>query len=379
MKHIFKILILTLLLTSCGDNKEPVSQSIQDLNARKTVLKTQIDSLSKKLKSVEAQLSKLDTIKKLAIVTSISPKSGVFKHFIEVQGTVKADKNVEIHPEMRGSVTNIYVKEGQKVRKGQTLAQFDASIINNNIAQLKTQLNLAITSFERQERLWNQKIGSEMQYLQAKAQKEGLENNLNALYAQANKMKIIAPFNGTIDEVFGKVGELASPQMPFLRVINLSKVYLESEITETYLKDIKKGTEVVMYFPSLDREITSKITQVGNFINPNNRSFKTRVDINNTSKTIKPNLLADVKIKDFEASGIIIPSNSIQKDQNNNAFVYTLQKTDLVVTVKKTMITVANEYNNESFISEGLKADDLIVDKGAHLVKNEDEVILTQQ
>lgn len=379
MKKIYSLIILTFLLASCGDNKEPVSQNIQDLNARKTVLKSQIDSLSKKLKVVEAQLSKLDTIKKLAIVTSISPKSGVFKHFIEVQGTVKADKNVEIHPEMGGTVTNIYVKEGQNVRKGQTLAQFDASIINNNIAQLKTQLNLAITSFERQERLWNQKIGSEMQYLQAKAQKEGLENNLNALYAQANKMKIIAPFNGTIDEIFGKVGELASPQMPFLRVINLSKVYLESEITETYLKDIKKGTEVVMYFPSLDQEIASKITQVGNFINPNNRSFKTRVNINNTSKTIKPNLLADVKIKDFEANGIIIPSNSIQKDQNNKPFVYTLLKNDSVITVKKTMITVVNEYNNESFISEGLKAGDLIVDKGAHLVKNEDEVSLTQQ
>jgi len=379
MKNIYSILIITLLLTSCGDNKEPISQNILDLNAEKTVLKSQIDSLSKKLKLIEGQLSKLDTIKKLTTVTSITPKTGVFKHFIEVQGTVKADKNVEIHPEMAGSVTNIYVKEGQNVRKGQTLAQFDTSIISNNIAQLKTQLNLSITSFERQERLWNQKIGSEMQYLQAKAQKEGLENNLNALYAQANKMKIIAPFNGIVDEIFGKVGELASPQMPFLRVINLSKVYLESEITETYLKNIKKGTEVVIYFPSLDQKISSEITQVGNFINPNNRSFKTRIDINNTEKTIKPNLLADVKIKDFEANGIIIPSNNIQKDQNNNPFVYTLQKSDSAVTVRKTLITVANEYNNESFISKGIKTTDLIVDKGAHLVKNEDEVILIQQ
>jgi len=379
MKNIYSLLILTFLLVSCGDNKEPVSQNIQDLNAQKTALKSQIDSLNKNLKAIEIQLSKLDTIKKLTTVTSITPKTGVFKHFIEVQGTVKADKNVEIHPEMGGIVTNIYVKDGQNVRKGQTLAQFDASIINNNIAQLKTQLNLAITSFERQERLWNQKIGSEMQFLQAKAQKEGLENNLNALYAQANKMKITAPFNGTVDKVFGKVGELATPQMPFLRVINLSEVYLESEITETYLKDIKKGTEVVIYFPSLNQEISSKITQVGNFINPNNRSFKTRVNLSNTSKTIKPNLLADVKIKDFEALGIIIPNNIIQKDQNNNPFVYTLDKNDSIVTVKKTLITVKKEYNNESYISEGLKADALIINKGAHLVKNDDVVILIQQ
>jgi len=378
MKKIFLLTLITTLIVSCG-NKNELPKGIQELNSRKTAIKSQIDSLNKKLKRIEKQLAKLDTVKKLAIVTSITPRITDFKHYIEVQGTVKADKSVEIHPEMGGTTIRIYVKEGQKVYKGQTLAQLDASVINNNIAQLKTQLNLAKTSFERQGRLWKQKIGSEMQYLQAKAQKESLENNLNVLYAQANKMKIIAPFSGTIDEIFGKVGAIASPQMPFLRVINLSKVYLESEITETYLKDIKKGTEVVIYFPSLSKEITSKISQVGNFINPNNRSFKTRVDINNRDKTIKPNLLADVKVKDFEANGITIPSYIIQKDQNNNTFVYTLQKKDATYKVVKKDITVAKEYNNESFISDGLTAEDLVIDKGARTVQNNDEVILAKQ
>lgn len=378
MKHIFSLLIITLLFISCGEKKESLSNDLQELTTQKVIIKSQIDSLNKKLKSIEKELSKLDTVKKIAIVTAIKPEIGEFKHYIEIQGTIKADKSVEIHPEMGGTTTNIYVKEGQKVRKGQTLAQLDASIVNNNIAQLKTQLNLATTTFERQERLWNQKIGSEIQFLQAKAQKESLENNLNGLYAQARKMKIIAPFNGTVDAIFGKVGALSSPQQPFLRVVNLSKVYLESEITETYLKDIKKGTEVVISFPSLDKEFTSKISQVGNFINPNNRSFKTRVDINNRDKVIKPNLLADVKVKDFHANGIIIPSYIIQKDQQDNSFVYTLQQTDNTHKVVKQLITVAKEYNNQSFISEGLKSEDLIIDKGARSVKNDDEVTLIE-
>lgn len=378
MKKILLLTFITLLFISCGNKKESLSNDLQGLITQKTTIKSQIDSLNKKLKSIEKKLSKLDTLKKLAIVTAIKPKNGEFKHYIEVQGTVKADKSVEIHPEMGGTTTNIYVKEGQKVRKGQTLAQLDASIINNNIAQLKTQLNLAITSFERQDRLWSQKIGSEMQFLQAKAQKESLEKNLNGLYAQARKMKIIAPFNGTVDAIFGKVGALSSPQQPFLRVVNLAKVYLESEITETYLKDIKKGTEVIISFPSLDKEFTSKISQVGNFINPNNRSFKTRVDINNRDRVIKPNLLADVKVKDFHENGIIIPSYTIQKDQQDNTFVYTLQQTDDTHKVVKQIIIVAKEYNNQSFISEGLKSEDLIIDKGARYVKNDDEVTLIE-
>ncbi len=377
MKNTLTILLISLLIFSC--NKKEIAKDLQELNIQKTSIKTKIDSLNKKLKTIEIAISKLDTVKKLNVVTSISPKNGVFQHYIEVQGTVKADKSVEIHPELGGTTTNIYVKEGQKVRKGQVLAQLDASVVNNTIAQLKTQLNLAKTSFERQERLWNQKIGSEMQYLQAKAQKESLENNLNTLYAQAKKMKIIAPFSGTIDEIFAKVGAISSPQFPFLRVVNLSKVYIESEITETYLKDIKKGTDVVVNFPSLDKEITTKITQVGNFINPSNRSFKARVDIYNKNNTIKPNLLADIRIKDFEATGIIIPSYIIQKDQQNNSFVYTLLKEDANYKVIKKHITIGKEYNNQSYISEGLNPKDLIIDKGAHSVQIDDEVVLAKQ
>ncbi len=379
MKNIYFTLIILFSIASC-QKKELISKNIKELQQQRNVLKTQMDSLSKKLKAINEQLSELDTVKKLPVVTFVTTKNGDFNHYIEVQGTVKADKSVEIHPEVGGTVQRIFVKEGQRVSRGQTLAQLDASIVNNNIAQLQVQLNLAKTSFERQERLWNQKIGSEMQFLQAKAQKEGLEQNLNTLYAQAKKMKIIAPFNGTIDEIFAKIGALSSAQMPFLRIVNLNKVYIESEITETYLKNIKKGTNVLVSFPSLDKEMTSKINQVANFINPNNRSFKVKIELKNKDKIIKPNLLADVKINDFMATGITIPSYLIQKDIEGNNYVFVLTKKEpSSYKAIKTILTIGKEYNNESYISDGLKEGDLIIDKGARIVKNNDEVILAEK
>lgn len=379
MKNIYFTLIILLSIASC-QKKELISQNVQELQQQRNVLKTQLDSLSKKLKAINEQLSELDTVKKLPVVTSVITKNAVFNHYIEVQGTVKADKSVEIHPEMGGTVQRIYIKEGQRVSSGQTLAQLDASVVNNNIAQLQVQLNLAKTSFERQERLWKQKIGSEMQFLQAKAQKDGLEQNLNILYAQAKKMKIIAPFSGTIDAVFAKVGALSSAQMPFLRIVNLNNIYIESEITETYLENIKKGTQVVVSFPSLHTEVQSKIAQVGNFINPNNRSFKARIELKNKDKIIKPNLLADVKINDFKATGIAIPSSLIQKDVNGNSYVFVLTKNDSSnYKAIKTILTIGKEYHNESFIAEGLKEGDLIIAKGARTVKNNDKVILAEK
>jgi RND family efflux transporter MFP subunit len=377
MKHIFSIILITLLLISC-ENKEKMSNDLSILNTQKEGLKHQLDSINTKLQAVEEAISKLDTIKKLAVVTTFSPKIKDFNHYVEVQGIVMADKSVELHPEMGGTVTRIYVKVGQRVSKGQTLAQLDASILNNNIAQVQTQLNLAITAFERQSRLWEQKIGSEMQYLQAKAQKEGLENNIKALRAQAQKMKIIAPFSGTIDDIFAKQGALANPQAPFLRIINLNKIYLESEITETYLNDVKKGTSVIINFSSINKEISSKISQVGNYINPGNRSFKTRIDINNSNNEIKANQLADIKINDFSAKGIVIPSNLIQKDRDGNTFVYTIHNNESMHKVTKSMVTVTKEYNNLSYISDGLSESDSIIDKGSRLVKSDDEVLIAQ-
>ncbi len=372
MKKIIALYIITVFLISCTE--EPKKSLLEDLNTQKTTLVSKIDSLSNQLKTIEGEISKLDGNKNLTIVTTLATKKDVFKHFIEIQGLVQADKNIEISPELGGTVSAIFVKEGEKVKAGQILIQLDDSSIKNSIIELNTQLTLAKTTFERQERLWNQKIGSEMDYLRAKTQKESLENNLATLKTQAKKMKISAPFSGIVDEIFPKYGELTSPQTPSIRLINLDKVYVEADVTETYLPVIKVGTETILNFTSIHKEINSKISQVGNYINPANRSFKTRININNADQSIKPNLLADIKIVDFKVEGIIIPSTLVQQDQNGNDYVFTLITVNNEHKVVKNLITITNEYNHEVYVSDGLNENDTLVNAGARFVKEGDLV-----
>jgi len=374
MKHLLFLIMVTLVLSCDSPTKE--SQSLTDLKSKKEILIKEMNRIGTELKSVETAISKLDTLKKIMTVTSFNAELKDFNHYIEVQGTVKADQSIELHPEMGGTVTAILTKEGENVSKGQILATLDSAVIDNSVLQLNTQLELATTTFERQARLWEQNIGSEIQYLQAKAQKEGLENSMKSMKAQARKMKIIAPFSGVIDQIFAKTGELSAPQMPFLRLVNLSNVYVESEVTETYLKSIKKGTEVLLNFRSIGSSVKASISQVGNFINPNNRSFKTRINLKNTTNDLKANLLADIKINDFKANGIVIPSHLVQKDSNDQTFVYTMEPVGINHKVVKTYITEAMKYDNRSFISEGLVSTSVLIDKGARLVNNNEVVKL---
>lgn len=374
MKHLFSLLILSLVL-SCGTSDKE-SQSLTDLKTKKAALKEQMDRMGTELKEIEIAISELDTLKKLMSVTSIKVEVKDFNHYVEVQGTVKADQTIDLHAEMGGTVTAILVKEGQKVSKGQLLATLDSDVIDNSVLQLDTQLALATTTFERQARLWEQNIGSEIQYLQAKAQKEGLENSVKSLKAQARKMKIIAPFSGIIDQIYAKTGELTSPQKPFLKLVNLSKVYVESEVTETYLNSIKKDTKVLLNFRSIGTSIEASVSQVGNFINPSNRSFKMRIDLKNPNNELKANLLADIKINDFKANGTVIPTRLVQRDRDNKTFVYTIEPKENNHKVIKTYVTEVMNYDNQSYISDGLVPNSILVDKGARLVNNNEEVTL---
>lgn len=374
MKHLFSLLVLTLVL-SCGTSDKE-SQSLTELKTKKAALKEQMDRMGTELKEIEMAISELDTLKKLMSVTSIKAEVKDFNHYVEVQGTVKADQTIDLHAEMGGTVTAILVKEGQNVSKGQLLATLDSEVIDNSVLQLDTQLALATTTFERQARLWEQNIGSEIQYLQAKAQKEGLENSLKSLKAQARKMKIIAPFSGIIDQIYAKTGELTSPQNPFLKLVNLSKVYIESEVTETYLNSIKKDTKVLLNFRSIGTSVEASVSQIGNFINPSNRSFKMRIDLKNPNNELKANLLADIKINDFSANGTVIPTRLVQRDRDNKTFVYTIEPKENNYKVVKTYVTEVMNYDNQSYISEGLIPNSILVDKGARLVNNNEEVTL---
>jgi RND family efflux transporter MFP subunit len=376
MKKIYVYATL-ILVSSCGKTAKQ-SENLLELNSKKELLIEQIDSLSQVLNSVELNISKLDTNKRLTAVNTIKAQRKLFQHFIEVQGTVEAEQSVELFPESSGNITNIFVEEGQNVYKGQTLIQIDNSILKTNMAELQTQLELASTTYERQKRLWDQNIGSEIQFLQSKAKKEGLENSIESLKAHAKKLKISAPFSGTVDEVFSKIGGLATPMTPAIRLVNLKQVHVESEVTETFLKHIQKGTEVELFFPTIGKNISAKVNQVANYINPDNRSFKIRIKVNNPNSELKANLLADLKINDFKQNGIVIPTKLIQKDRMGDSFVYTLKKEKDAYVVEKTYIVQKMTYANESFIAEGLLEDALIVDKGSRLIKANETVIIAE-
>ena len=373
MKYTLVILTLLISLVACETQKAPKS-SLENLQADRLKIQNKVDSLNNHLKDIEKAINKLDTLKQLQKVTVFSTKDTIFKHYISLQGMVASDKNALLRSEMGGTIQRILVKEGQRVSKGQTLVQLDASAFNDKVTELKTQLSLAKTTYERQERLWNQKIGSEMEYLNTKTQKEVLENSLNSLYTQIKKMKIKAPFSGVIDAVFPKIGELTSPQSPVIRLLNLNKVYIEADVPESYLTAIKKGTPVLIDFVSINKQMPAKIDEIGNYINPNNRSFKIKIQLTNKDHSIKPNLLAELKINDFTAKGVVLPADLIQMNQKGEEFVFTIKKDSLKTSVVKRILTIGKEYNNEVFITTGLLADEQIVRDGSKFVKDGDEV-----
>ena len=373
-KNLIIIILIGVLISCQNSNKE--SNSIKELKNEKETLIRQIDSLGKRLSSVESKISKFSSVDQLTNVTTIQLEEKEFRHYLEVQGIIKADQSVEIYPERNGTVKKIYVSEGDKVSKGQTLLKIDSSVIEASIAELKTQLDLAVTTFNRQERLWRKKIGSEIEFLNAKAKKEGLENSLKSLRAQADKLQISSPFDGKVDEIFLKQGGVANPMVKAIRIINLDKVHVEIEVTESYLKYIKIGSIVELFFPSVNKNLSAKVNQIGNYINPENRSFKVRVDIENKDNTLKANLLADVKINDFEKIGIVIPNDLIQKDGSGKLFVYTLNKNSGSYIVEKTVIHQERSYNNESLISKGLTVGSILVDKGSRLVSVGEKVLI---
>lgn len=375
MKHIFTLLIAISILASCGGEKntKSVEAVIKEGNftnmklKRDEVLKS-YDSIGKILGSLELAISEKDTLKRLPLVTSFIVKDTVFNHYIDIQGDVDTKENLIIYPEFSGTLTNVYVKEGQRVSKGQLLARIDDGGLSSQVAQMQTQYELAKTTFERQKRLWDQKIGSEIQYLQAKANMEGLGNSVKQMQAQVNKTTVRAPFSGTIDEVITDQGQVVSPGgSQLMRIVSLKNMYVKASIPENYLNAIKKGTSVSVEFPSLSQIIKGNVRQVGNFINPNNRTFEIEIAIPNKDQLIKPNLIANLEINDYSnEKAIIIPDNVIQENAEGEKFVYiinTLENSE--ANVVKTKIEIGMSYHGFIEVLNGLKAGQAIVKDGA--------------
>lgn len=382
MKQIITITILSLAFLSCGNKETSVEDlakngSLIELRSKKKEVSQQQTELKRQLTILEDKINELDKTKHKDIVTTLTLKDTIFRHYTEVQGNVETDQNIIIYPQFSGTLTKIYVKEGQKVSKGQLLAKIDDGGLSNQLAQAQAQTALAKTTFERQSRLWDQKIGSEIQYLQAKTNYETSKNSLSQLQKQLGKTNIKAPFSGTIDQIITDQGSLVNPgQSPLMRIVNTSNMYVKADVPENYLGKVNEGSEVLVDFISLGKTYTGKIRQVSNFINPDNRSFSVQVALPNKDNMLKPNLIATIKLNDYIANNtIVVPNNIVQKNGKNESLIFLfIPKTDSTGTVKQTIIKTGREQNGKTEVSEGIKSGDIIVIEGARTLRDGQEV-----
>lgn len=372
------LILSSLYLVSCGGGNAATDNSPEGKKKQLEEYKKQYADLKAKIDALENELREKDGIANKVNLKLIETQPVVqkdFAHFIEVQGNVESDKNVSVAPEMNGIILRINVERGQAVSQGQVIAEIDAEPIRKNISELETRLELAKTMFERQENLWRQQIGSEMQYLQAKNSKESLERSLEGLKAQLKKAYVKAPISGVVDELFMKQGEMANPAMPLARVVNLSEVQIKADVSEAYVPNVRKGDEVVVSFPSLQKEMPVRISNVGQFIEPANRTFKVEMKLANKDGFLKPNTLAVVKIKDFgQKNAIVIPTFLIQQSTNGQEFVFVVRQNEKKNTVAKVLIKTGKSYGGETLVTEGLQAGDILVSKGYNEVIDGEEV-----
>ena len=379
MKKIYSILVLSLLLVACGGSENnSVSQTIasgnlEAIRSMKTNLTSQLNGIETDLAALEAAIASLDTNENLPLVTTFEVQPQVFNHYLDLQGNVKTRENVLLYPEMAGTLLTVKVKKGARVSKGQILAVIDNGGMSNQLSQLKTQAALAQTTFERQATLWEQKIGSEIQYLQSKAQAEAQANAVLQLEKVLAKAQITAPFSGVIDQVLKDPGTVVSPGngSEVFRLINLSNMYIEVDVPEGYLGAVTKGKKAGVYFPVLQDSVNAVVRETGNYINPNNRSFSAEIAVENPNGQIKPNLNARVHINDYtNENALLIPQSVISENAAGEQYAYVAELNNGEAIAKRHIITTGKTQGDFVEITSGISAGDLIIKEGARSVKD---------
>lgn len=378
MNKLISLSLAVIFLASCGGGK-----SNDKLSAKKNTLdslKKEYSKLGDKIKSLEDEIAELDSSKKNSgtLVTLDTLKLNSFSHYVEVQGKVESEQNVGVSAQMPGSVTSILVTKGQSVSKGQILATTDASVIESSIEVVKTNLAFATTMFDKQNNLWKQGIGTEVQFLQAKSGKETLENQLATLQSQLEMTKIKSPINGTVDDIMSKIGEMVAPGFPAFRIVNLSNMKVTADVAEAYAGKIHAGDEVVLSFPDMGKEITKNITSVGRVIDPNKRSFGIEIKLSAAEQEFfNPNMVAVVKVKDYTAKEVIsIPVNLVQNSDDGD-FVFISGKNEKGKSIAlKTKIQTGLSYGGNVEVKNGLKEGDTIITAGFEDLNDKQEISL---
>lgn len=360
----YTIALIATLLTACGGEKPNDLQGKRDELAE---LKTQQSELTTKIKTLEGEVARLDPKKaeeaRAKDVTVAPVAATTFKHFVELQGTIDAKNNVEVSPKSGGVITAVYVREGDRVRAGQAIAKIDDQIMRETMAELRTQLSLANTVYQKQAALWNQKIGTEIQYLQAKNNKESLERKLVTLDAQLGQSTVTAPISGVVDRVDAKVGMSAAPGMGLVNVVNLSQLKVIAKVADTYTGTVRRGDAIVVRFPDINKELTSRITFVATTVDPLTRTFTIEAPLP-SDNSLKPNMLAQVKINDqTQANAIVINQNLIQNTENGQLVYVAVNESGRKI-AKARSVKTGQTYGGQVAITRGLKAGDQLVTVG---------------
>ena len=333
-----------------------------------TKLKTEQADLNTKIRTLEGEVVKLDPKKKEEarvkdVVVSLLGAS-TFKRYVELQGTIDAKNNVQVTPKgMGGNVTAVYVVEGSSVRAGQVLARIDDQILRTSVDEIKTQLELANTVFEKQSNLWKQQIGTEIQYLQAKSNKESIERRLATINSQLSQSNVTAPISGVVDKVFAKVGSTAGPGVPMFQVVNLSRLKVKANVADTYAGSVRKGDEVIVRFPDLNRELRTRINFVSTTVDPMSRTFIIEAPLP-SDNSLKPNMLAQVKINDVTKSNALVINQNLIQNTESGQLVYVAVNEGGKKVAKSRKVTTGQSYGGQIEITTGLKSGDQLVTQG---------------
>lgn len=379
MKKIIYTLGISFLLINCSQEMVDTSNTngveginLEELNNQKANYTQQINDLKLELEKINSAIDALGSSEKRTLITAFITETQSFEHQIEIQANIKTRQNVLIYPEFAGRLITLKVVEGQNVKKGNLLALIDDAGITDQLDQMILQLNLAKTTFERTQRLWDQKIGSEMMYLEAKTRYKAAQKQVSQIKRQLAKTKIYAPFNGVIDEIQARLGSNLIPGItPVLRIVNLNTMFAESDVPENYLSNITKGSKAKVSIPALNQIQNTEIHQTGNFITPSNRTFRVEARLENPEGLIKPNLNARLSVMDyFNPEAIMIPLRVVREDAKNQPYVFVLSKPekDNGFTTEQRMVTLGKTKEEMVEILDGLTTGELVVEEGVSLL-----------
>lgn len=358
MNKTFVLAVLVLFATACGNTV--------DKQAELATLKKQRDEINAQIKTIEDELklSGNATEMKMTDVVVSEVKPETFNHFLEVQGKVDGEDNIAVSAQMAGVITSVYIKEGDAVKKGQVMAQIDNSVLKQQIESARTQLSFATNLYNKQKALWDKQIGSEVQYLSAKNNKESLEAGMALLNDQLEMSKIKSPINGTVEEVNLKVGQMASPGSPAVRVVNFSTVKIVADISEAYASKIKTGNKVLVSFPDFNTEIEGKIHFTSKYINPVNRTFQTEIRLGPSKVEYRANMMTVVKINDYtNPSAFVIPV-SLVRESSSGKYVFTAKMENGKLLARRQIVIVGNTYNGLAEIMQGITPGDKVITTG---------------